>query len=106
MRLSMGNKNFRVSFGGNRIGYSVGVKGMRVSHRAGSNTGLKWIFIGPFVLVYYIIKYMFALVYYTIKYMIIGTIKLTKFIIKKIKAKAEADAPDIEEAQEIIENDE
>ena len=94
MRLSMGNKNFRVSFGRNGIGYSAGTKGMRVSHRAGNNTGclngLKWIFIGPFVLVYYIIKYM-----------IIGTINLTKFIIKKVKANAEA--PDIEEAQEINE---
>lgn len=94
MRLSMGNKNFRVSFGRNGIGYSAGTKGMRVSHRAGSNTGclngLKWIFIGPFVLVYYIIKYM-----------IIGTINLTKFIIKKIKANAEA--PDMEEADGLTE---
>jgi hypothetical protein len=91
MRLSIGNKNFRVSFGKNGIGYSAGTRGMRVSHRAGSNigclNGLTWIFIGPFVLVYYIMKYM-----------IIGIVNLIKFIVKKIKANA--DAPDIEEAEE------
>lgn len=86
MGFSFGNKNFRMNITKNGIGYSAGVKGFRISHRANSkNHGvLYWIFI---LLPWYCIKYSVLLTWYCIYFPIKGIIWLCKWIYKKIKNK-------------------